>query len=84
MQMDLHLGIEFKKLAVAKMKEDKVFNARDYMEMAIQIMNKSIQEPRKDKVSPKVGAVLIKPDGNVENAFRGEIRNGDHEEFNII
>lgn len=44
---------------MAKKKEDKIFNARKYMEMAIQVMNKSIQEPRQDKVSPKVGAVLL-------------------------
>jgi hypothetical protein len=55
-----------------KKKEDKAFNARKYMEMAIQIMNKSIQEPRQDKVSPKVGAVLIKPDG-VARSLTGEI-----------
>lgn len=32
------------------------------MEIAIQVMNKSIQKPRKDKVSSKVGAVIIKTD----------------------
>lgn len=59
-------------------------NARKYMEMAIEVMNSSIQEPRDDKVSPKIGAVLIKPDGNVETAYRGELRHGDHAEFALL
>lgn len=69
---------------VVKKKEDKAFNAREYMEMAIQVMSKSIQEPRQDKVSPKVGSVLIKPDGTEETAFRGELRHGDHAEFTLL
>ncbi len=59
-------------------------NARKYMKMAIDVMKKSIQEPREDKVSPKVGAVLIKKDGTEETAFRGELRHGDHAEFTLL
>jgi len=69
---------------MAKQKVDKAFSPRKYMELAIQIMNKSIQEPREDKVSPKVGAVLIKLDGTEETAFRGELRHGDHAEFTLL
>ncbi|MCB9232752.1 MAG: hypothetical protein H6581_13865 [Bacteroidia bacterium] len=48
-------------------------------------MNKSINEPRPDgKVPPKVGAVLLLPDGRVETAYRGELREGDHAEFTLI
>ncbi len=54
------------------------------MELAIEVMNQSIQEPRKDKVSPKVGAILVKSDGTVETAFRGELRDGDHAEFTLL
>jgi len=54
------------------------------MAMAIEVMNKSIQEPRSDKVSPKVGALLIKPNGEIETAFRGELRHGDHAEFTLL
>lgn len=54
------------------------------MELAIKVMNDSIQEPRDDKVSPKVGAVLIKPDGSTETASRGELREGDHAEFTLL
>jgi ATP-dependent DNA helicase RecG len=60
------------------------FNARKYMAMVIEVMNKSIQEPRGDKVSPKVGALLIKPTGEIETAFRGELRHGDHAEFTLL
>jgi len=64
--------------------QKKVFNARTYMKLAIQVMNQSIQEPRQDKVSPKVGAIIIKPDGTEETAFRGELRHGDHAEFTLL
>lgn len=57
---------------------------REYMELAVEVMNSSVQEPRNDKVSPKVGAVLIKPDGTVETAYRGELRHGDHAEFALL
>ena len=65
-------------------KQEKPKSPRDYMELAIQVMNDSVQEPRDDKVSPKVGAVLIKPDGSVETASRGELREGDHAEFTLL
>jgi ATP-dependent DNA helicase RecG len=65
-------------------KQEKSKSPRDHMELAIQVMNDSIQEPRDDKVSPKVGAVLIKPDGSIETASRGELREGDHAEFTLL
>lgn len=65
-------------------KNTKSLNVREYMELAIEVMNQSIQEPRQDKVSPKVGAVLIKPDGAIETAYRGELRHGDHAEFTLL
>ena len=66
------------------MAQKKTFNPREYMEMAIEVMKKSIQEPRTDKVSPKVGAILIKTDGTIGTAFRGELRHGDHAEFTLL
>lgn len=55
------------------------------MELAVEVMRRSILEPRTDgKTSPKVGAVLVKPDGSVETACRGELRHGDHAEFTIL
>lgn len=60
------------------------FNPREYMEMAIDVMKSSILEQRKDKARPNVGAVIIKPDGVVDTAFRGEYRSGDHAEFTLL
>lgn len=55
------------------------------MELAIAEMNKSKNEPRPDgKVPPKVGAVIVFPDGEVVQAHRGELREGDHAEFTLI
>lgn len=65
-------------------KDQKKLSDREFMEMAIQVMNNSIQEPREDKVSPKVGAVLLKTDGTIETAYRGELREGDHAEFTLL
>jgi ATP-dependent DNA helicase RecG len=61
------------------------FNPRLLMEKAIKVMKKSINEPRTDKkASPLVGAVLLKPDGAVDTAFRGELRHGDHAEYTLL
>lgn len=58
---------------------------RRLMELAIEVMRQSVPEPRADgKVSPKVGAVLVKPNGDVETACRGELRYGDHAEFALL
>jgi ATP-dependent DNA helicase RecG len=58
---------------------------RKLMEMAIEAMQRSVVEPRRDgKASPKVGALLLKPDGTVETACRGELRHGDHAEFTLL
>ncbi len=55
------------------------------MELAIKTMRHSVAEPRKDgKASPLVGAVIVKPDGTVETACRGELRHGDHAEFTLL
>ena len=55
------------------------------MEKAVAAMKQSINEPREDgKASPRVGAVLVKPDGSVDTAFRGELRHGDHAEFTLL
>jgi ATP-dependent DNA helicase RecG len=61
------------------------FDPRKMMEQAVEAMKQSINEPRGDgKASPLVGAVLVKPDGSTDSAFRGELRHGDHAEFTLI
>jgi ATP-dependent DNA helicase RecG len=60
-------------------------NPRQLMELAVEVMRRSVPEPRADgKASPKVGAVLVKPDASVETACRGELRHGDHAEFTLL
>ena len=55
------------------------------MEMAIDMMRRSVAESRIDeKKSPAVGAVLVQPDGAVASAFRGELRDGDHAEYTLL
>jgi len=48
-------------------------------------MRQSIPEPRTDdKANPKVGVVLVKSDGTVETACRGELRHGEHAEYALL
>jgi ATP-dependent DNA helicase RecG len=54
------------------------------MELAVKVMQNSIGENRDDKISPSVGAVLIKPDGTVDEAYRGEFSDGDHAEYTLL
>lgn len=61
------------------------FDPRKLMERAIEAMRCSIHEPRDDgRANPLVGAVLWKPDGTIEAACRGEIRDGDHAEYTLL
>jgi ATP-dependent DNA helicase RecG len=63
----------------------KQYTHKELMQLAIDVMNKSVNEPRADgKVPPKVGAVLLFPDGRIETAYRGELREGDHAEFTLL
>jgi ATP-dependent DNA helicase RecG len=65
--------------------KDKQYTHKELMQLAIEVMNKSVNEPREDgKVPPKVGAVLLFPDGRIETAYRGELREGDHAEFTLL
>lgn len=58
---------------------------RDLMEQAVEVMKNSIHENRDDgKSSPAVGAVLYMPNGTIETAYRGELREGDHAEFTLL
>ena len=55
------------------------------MEQAVEVMKASVPEQRADDtITPKVGAVLWKPDGTTLTACRGELREGDHAEYTII
>lgn len=61
------------------------FDPRKMMELAVAVMKSSVAERRTDgKTSPLVGAVLVRPDGSVETAYRGELREGDHAEYTLL
>ncbi len=67
------------------MATEQKLNPRKMMEKAIEVMRSSIVEPRSDgAVTPMVGAVLWHPDGSVDTAYRGELREGDHAEFTLL
>lgn len=70
---------------MGKSKPGKEFNPRTYMELAIEEMRKSLNEPRGDgKIAPMVGAILLFPDGEIKRAHRGELRDGDNAEFSLL
>lgn len=55
---------------------------RRMMEKAVEVMQQSVSEHRFDgSPSPAVGAVLLRPNGTVVTAARGELRDGNHAEF---
>jgi ATP-dependent DNA helicase RecG len=61
------------------------YNPYTYMQLAIEEMKKSNNEPRLDgKIPPKVGAIILFPEGRVVRAHRGELREGDHAEFTLL
>ena len=63
----------------------KKLGPMDFMKLSIEEMKKSVQEERKaGEVSPKVGAVLVRPNGKYTTAYRGELRDGDHAEYTLI
>ena len=63
---------------------NKKYSHDELMQLAIDEMRKSKPDLRK-KTDPKVGAVLITPDGELIGvAHRGELRKGDHAEFTLF
>jgi len=71
-------------MAKKKKSDDKRKEPRFYMELAIEAMKKSVDELNNDAPSPRVGAVLVFPDGTYETAYRGEFREGDHAEYTLL
>src|SRR5438067_3046161 len=61
------------------------FDPRNMIEKAIEVMLESIHEHRPDgSPSPMVGVVLVRPDGKILTAARGELRDGNHAEFTLL
>lgn len=59
-----------------------ISNEFDFMRMAVEAARKCV--PEDARISPKVGAVVVK-DGEVQaTAFRGEIESGEHAEYTAL
>lgn len=71
-------------MAKSEKTEDKRKEPRFYMKLAIEAMKKSVDELNKNTPSPRVGAVLVFPDGTYESAYRGEYREGEHAEYTLL
>jgi len=71
-------------MAIKANTEDKRKEPRFYMKLAIETMKRSVDELNKDAPCPRVGAVLVFPDGTYETAYRGEFRDGDHAEYTLL
>jgi ATP-dependent DNA helicase RecG len=66
-------------------KPKRLVDPRKMMEKAIEVMRLSVPEHRVDgSPSPSVGAVLVRPDGSIATAARGELRDGNHAEFVLL
>lgn len=67
------------------MERNKPLDPRKLMEQTVEVMRTSVPERRPDgSPSPSVGAVLVRPDGSVVTAARGELRDGNHAEFILL
>lgn len=55
---------------------------RDIMRFAIELASKCISE--KDKISPKVGAVIARDGVILASAYRGEFKPGEHAEYTLL
>ncbi len=71
-------------MALTVSKSGKREDPRYYMEIAIDVMKKSIDERNKKNPSPHVGAVLVFPNGDYDVAWRGQFREGDHAEYTLL
>ena len=71
-------------MAVTKSKSGKRENPRYYMKIAVDVMEKSIDEVNRKSPSPGVGAVLVFPNGDYDIAWRGQFREGDHAEYTLL
>lgn len=59
-------------------------DAKSPMLRAIELSRNCVTEPGKKTPAPKVGAVLVKDDKIIGEAYRGETGEGDHGEFALL
>ena len=55
---------------------------RNFMKRAIELSRRCRSEP--GKVSPKVGAVIVRDENIIGEAYRGQIEPGEHAEYTLL
>lgn len=55
---------------------------REFMELAMELASKCVSE--EGKISPKVGAVVVRDGVILASAYRGELKPGEHAEYTLL
>ena len=63
-------------------KKETRHSPRDLMELAVELASKCVSEG--DRVSPKVGAVVVRDGVVLASAYRGELKPGEHAEYTLL
>ena len=67
---------------MANIPADERLSDRQLMERAIELARGCVSEP--GKISPKVGAVIVRDGRIIGEAYRGELALGEHAEFTLL
>jgi pyrimidine deaminase RibD-like protein len=81
-RIDHHLADPSPTIPVEAKEKSHPVTDREAMELAIALAKKCRSEP--GKVSPKVGAVLVRDGVILDGAYRGELKEGEHAEYTLL